>query len=114
MKVMVLLAFTMRLGRGEDAAGGYPSMWADAMGGEYYCGNLLWQSCRTFCVSASLNWILPKSCVVCIPKFKLSSRFVMQGFRIVGILAVLSGEKEEVENYERENGIICVMKGSAE
>ena len=41
MKVMVLLAFTMRLGRGEDAAGGYPSMWADAMGGEYYCGNLL-------------------------------------------------------------------------
>ena len=48
------------------------------------------------------------------PKFKLSSRFVMQGFRIVGILAVLSGEKEEVENYERENGIICVMKGSAE
>ena len=29
-------------------------------------------------------------------------------------LASLSGEKEEVENYERENGIICVMKGSAE
>ena len=28
------------------------------------------------------------------PKFKLSSRFAMQGFRIFGILATFSGERE--------------------
>ena len=49
--VMVLLAFAMRLACGGIVPVGCPSMWADAMGGECYCGNLLWQSCRTFCVS---------------------------------------------------------------
>ena len=47
MKLIALLAFTMRLVCGEDAAAGCSPMWADTMGGEYYCGNLLWQSCRT-------------------------------------------------------------------
>lgn len=32
---------------GGSAAVGCSAMWADTMGGEYYCGNLLWQSCRT-------------------------------------------------------------------
>ena len=34
--------------RGEDAAVGYTSIWADTIGGENYCGNLLWKSCWTF------------------------------------------------------------------
>lgn len=34
------------LGCGEDAAEG-PSMRVDTMGGEDYCGNLLWLSCQT-------------------------------------------------------------------
>ena len=84
---------------GNAAVVGGSSMWADTMGGECYCGNLLWQSCRTFCVSVSRNCTLPKSCEVCMPKFKSSSRFVMQGFRIFGILASLSGDKEAAENY---------------
>lgn len=36
-----------RLVRGEDAAARCSSMWAEAMGGEFCCGNLLWQSYRT-------------------------------------------------------------------
>ena len=41
MKVMVLLAFTMRLDRGGIVAVGGSFMWARTMGGECYCGNLL-------------------------------------------------------------------------
>ena len=33
--------------------------------------------------------------------------FGLRGFWRFAILRVLSGEKEEVENYKRENGIIC-------
>lgn len=33
--------------RGADGAGGYSSMWTGTVSGEYYCGNLHWQSCRT-------------------------------------------------------------------
>ena len=33
--------------RGGNAAVGCSSMWADTMRGEYYCGNLLWQSSLT-------------------------------------------------------------------
>lgn len=33
--------------RGEDVAAGCSSVWAEAMGGECSCGNLLWQSYRT-------------------------------------------------------------------
>lgn len=47
MTIIVLLAFTMRLVRVGNAAVGGSSMWAEIMGEEYYCGNLLWQSCRT-------------------------------------------------------------------
>lgn len=35
------------LPRGEIAVVGCPSVWAEAMGGECSCGNLLWQSYRT-------------------------------------------------------------------
>ena len=34
--------------RDGNAAVGCSSMWADTMGGEYYCDNLLWQLCRTY------------------------------------------------------------------
>lgn len=33
--------------RGADVAAGCSSVWAEAMGGECCCGNLLWQSYRT-------------------------------------------------------------------
>ena len=33
--------------RDGNAAVGGSFMWARTMGGECYCGNLLWQSCRT-------------------------------------------------------------------
>ena len=33
--------------RDRNAAVGCSSMWADTMGGECYCGNLLWQSSLT-------------------------------------------------------------------
>ena len=42
--VIELLAGTMRLVRGGIAAVGCSSMGAGSMGGEDYCGNLLWQS----------------------------------------------------------------------
>ena len=45
--VIELLAGTMRLDRGRIAAVGCSSMGADSMGGENYCGNLLWQSSLT-------------------------------------------------------------------
>ena len=32
--------------RGRNAAAGCSSMWADTMGGEYYCDNFLWQLSR--------------------------------------------------------------------
>ena len=35
---------------GNAAVVGCSSMWTGIMGGECYCGNLLWQSCRTLCV----------------------------------------------------------------
>lgn len=38
------------LGRGGFAAVGCSSMWADTMGGEYYCSNLLWQSSLTLMI----------------------------------------------------------------
>ena len=47
MTVIVLLVFTMRQFCSSNAAVGCSSMWAGFMGGEYDCGNLLWQSCRT-------------------------------------------------------------------
>ena len=42
--VIKLLAGTMRLDRGGIAAVGCSSMGAGSIGGENYCGNLLWQS----------------------------------------------------------------------
>ena len=42
--VIELLAGTIRLDRGGIAAVGCSSMGAGSMGGENYCGNLLWQS----------------------------------------------------------------------
>ena len=37
--------------RDGNAAAGSSSMWVDTMGGEYYCGNLLWQSSLTLLFS---------------------------------------------------------------
>jgi len=31
-------------------------MWADTMGGEYYCGDLLWQSCWTYYPTHTNHW----------------------------------------------------------
>ena len=47
MMVIELLAGKMRLVRGGIAAAGCLSMRASSMGGENYCGNLLWQSSLT-------------------------------------------------------------------
>ena len=33
--------------RDRNAAAGCSSIWADTIRGEYYCGNLRWQSCLT-------------------------------------------------------------------
>ena len=40
--------------------------------------------------------------------------FSLRYFGAFAMLRALSGEKEEAENYKRENGIICAMKGNAE
>ena len=47
-------------------------------------------------------------------QFELFLNFGLRRFGAFAILRALSGEKEEVENYKRENGIICAMKGNAE
>lgn len=41
--------------RDGNAAVGGSFMWARTMGGECYCGNLFWQSCRTLAVSNLRN-----------------------------------------------------------
>ncbi len=45
---------------GNAAVVGCSSMWTGIIGGECYCGNLLWQSCRTFCVQAMPYQVLPR------------------------------------------------------
>ena len=45
--VIVMLANTMRLVCGRIAAASFSSMGTGSMGGEDYCGNLLWQSSVT-------------------------------------------------------------------
>ncbi len=47
MTGIVMLANTMRLVRGRIAAASFSSMGTGSMGGENYCGNLLWQSSLT-------------------------------------------------------------------
>lgn len=53
------------------AAVGCSSLWAGTMGGEYYCGNLLWQSCRTFYPSADYPGLFGKVYSFLIPNSEL-------------------------------------------
>ena len=56
---------------GKISAVGCSSMRASTMGGEYYCGNLLWQSCRTFYPSVDYPGLFGKVYSFLIPNSEL-------------------------------------------
>ena len=62
-------------------------MWADIMGGECYCGNLLWQSSLTLLSLLSPRTIGSDSC----DTVENLANGVATGRRIYGIILLLSG-----------------------
>ena len=73
--------------RGGNAAVGCSSMWTGILRGEYYCGNLLWQSSLTLLSLLSPRTIGSDSC----DTVENLANGVATGRRIYGIILLLSG-----------------------